>query len=213
MTRRAGGEEGEGGRCRNVWHRTPAELAAKLARADGVRRLHAFDIVPQVMRGLYSACFAAADGAVHRYLTSYYLPGELREKLQVLERTVRRLGVVTVDGRIEVGAGTGERLHYFLPDLARARTGDERRQLRRDGYRAWRAAASGAADRGVRVLEETEGGCVVCVSSAHDHYLFRFGNEPDAYPPWEAVRLELDEKKRLVPTDPLWQDVMGRWLP
>lgn len=194
-----------------MWHEDPAALAAALGRVRGVRRIHLFDIAPRAMRGLYSACFAAADGAVHRYLTSYYQPGALREELGPLAAMIRKRGVPSVDGRIEVGAGTGQRLHYFLPDLERERSDWDRRKRRREGYGAWRAAATREVSGALRLLRDPDGGPVACASGGVDHYLFRLAAEED--PRGVSAQLGLAGVEDLAPETALWQDIMGQWLP
>lgn len=201
--------------CRNLWYGSARELALALEKAPGVRRLHVFDLAPRLMRGLYSACFAAADGSVHRFLAPYYDVGRLRRELAGLRDAVRRLGLPVVDGRIEIGAVTGERLHYFLPNVDEARGEKERERCRLSSHRMWLGAVAGAGKDAAVLRLADEGGetTVACATVCGEHYLIRLGNQPRRSVSDVRRRLPRLAMTDLEPGTALWQDVMGDWRP
>jgi len=202
--------------ARIVWHAAARDLARTLrGERGGGRRLYVFDILPRLMRGLYAATFAGADGAVHRYLAPYYDPEALREAIQPLEQAVRWLGLRVVDGRLEIGAHTGDRLHYFLANVDAAQGAEEAGERRRQNRQAWLEAVREltGGDLRVRSVEGLGPGPVLAASAGREHLLIRLEAEPGALA--DALR-GLGHRGRVAigkicAESALHRDILGEW--
>ncbi len=201
---------------RLVWHATVRQLARALGGVSTTsRRLYVFDIPPRLMRGLYAASFAGAEGSVHRCLAPYYDPATLREEREPLERAVRRLGLPVVDGRLEVGASTGDLLHYFLANVDAAQGAGEELERRRQNLGAWVGAVQGMGGGEVH-LRSVDGpgpGPILAASAGREHLLIRLGAEAAAVAD-VLRRLAYRERRtleRIGAGSALHRDIMGEW--
>jgi len=199
---------------RLVWHEGLGELAQALLRARGgtERRLHVFDIPPRLVRGLFAASFADGN-VIHRCLAPYYEKSALDRERDSLEAAVRWMGVRVVDGRVEIGAGTGEVLSYFLANDDDATDEDRAEMWRRESYHQWLDAAKelGPTAR-VRVAPVTEAGTVVAASGRGVHYLIRLDGQGCRNPKDAVRRLRRAQADELREDSALYRDIMGEWV-
>jgi hypothetical protein len=164
-----------------------------------------------VIRGLFAASFTDGN-VIHRCLAPYYERETLDRERDSLEAAVRWMGVRVVDGRVELGATTGEILHYFLANDDDPSDADRAELWRRESYHQWldavRQAGAGAE---VRVVSVSEVGTVVAASQRSAHYLIRLDgvgarNLKDA-----LSRLRRTVAGKLSEDSALFHDIMGEW--
>ncbi len=198
-----------------VRHETAAQMAEILRHSapEDVARVHRFCIEPRIMRGLCAASFVLRDVEVHRFLTSYYYEPNLEEQTAPLENAIRWRRLPCVDGRVEIGANSGDLLRYFLPNAEGAGGPKGAEARRQDGFEAWLAAARNL-DRGGPVLtlvDEGEWGTVVGASVGHDHCLIRLDGGGSRTWAGARKRLPRARTRKLSPDSALYRDIMGDW--
>lgn len=195
-----------------MWHADPAQLADALRRAGSsrVQRVHVFQMPPGLLGGIYAASFADGEGAVHRCLVSYANDALLGKVLRPLREAIDSLALPTPEGRVEVGANTGEELHYFLPSVEESDSKTQAQKKRGAARRAWRRVASQEA-RELQQLSAPEVGEVLCASAPGRHLLIRFDATWQTTAEEVAAGLGLPLTGALSPESSLGRDILGEW--